>query len=171
MKRCVVLGSLRLLPLLIALPTWVLAQPALPKEGSGSVTGYYSATAKTLGLGGDQSRSTYESTGIVVNDAGQGFLHSLSVRCLGSLHVVKGEWDNEQTSCVAGDRDGDQLFWRATVGGGPGRATTGKATFAGGTGKYSGLTGGFDVTRIPLRPVAEGTTYTITKVKYTYRLP
>lgn len=65
---------------------------SLPKEGGGSSTAYYTGAFKTLEAGKDHVSSSYEVLGIVVNDAGQGFLHNAAVRCLGGLQSVKGDY-------------------------------------------------------------------------------
>jgi hypothetical protein len=79
MKTFVVLG------LVLAMPALVLAQSPLPKEGSGALTSYFTGTLKVLPAGQDFAAITYESFGIVTNDAGQGFLHNASAHCVGGL--------------------------------------------------------------------------------------
>lgn len=167
MKKSIILGSL----LVIALATVSLAQSPLPKEGSGAMTVAYTGTLKTLALGTDHVRIAYEVFGVATNDAGQGFFHNTSGRCIGGLDVVKGEFDNEAGACLWVDRDGDQVFLRYAGAGRAGVPAKLKFTYTGGTGKYAGLTGGGETTRTPLRPTMEGTTYSHTKGTYTYKLP
>ena len=159
-----------LLLVLIVTPTVAFAQSPLPKEGNGATTGYFTGTVKILPMGKDSVRFTYESMGIVTNDAGHGFGHNVAARCHGGMDVVKGAWDNEQAACVWADRDGDQMFYRFTASGSGAQAKL-TGSYVGGTGKYEGITGHFESVRTGLRPTMEGTTHSITKNTYAYRLP
>jgi hypothetical protein len=67
--------------------------------------------------------------------------------------------------CVSVDRDGDQVFSFA----GSGRG--GVTKLVGGTGKYAGLTGTAESTRTSLRATMPGTSHSIVKTTYTYKLP
>ena len=170
MKTFTILGLL--LVLVIVTPTFILAQSPLPKEGSGANTSYFTGTLKSLPMGQDLVAITYEVFGVTTNDAGQGFFHNVSSRCVGGLSVVKGEWDNEQGMCVFVDGDGDQVFVRYSAGSGRlGAVAKGKSTLAGGTGKYTGLTGTYEWTRTALRPTMPGTTHAVMKATFTYKLP
>ena len=159
-----------LLLVLIVTPTVAFAQSPLPKEGNGALTSYFAGTSKILPMGKDGVRITYEVLGIATNNAGQGFAHNASVRCHGGLDVVKGAWDNEQGSCVLADRDGDQVFYRF-MGSGSGAEAKLTGSYVGGTGKYEGITGHYESVRTALRPTVTGTTHSIAKITYTYRLP
>ncbi len=169
MKTSTILGLL--LVLVIVTATFSLAQSPLPKEGSGAATSYFTGTLKSLPMGQDFVAITYEVFGVTTNDAGQGFFHNVSSRCVGGLSAVKGEWDNEQGMCVFVDRDGDQAFVRYSGSGRLGAVTKTKNTYVGGTGKYTGLTGTGDSTRTALRPTMPGTSYSVSKGTFTYKLP
>jgi hypothetical protein len=43
--------------------------------------------------------------------------------------------------------------------------------YVGGTGKYAGLTGSFETARTPVRATMDGTSHSVTKGSFTYRLP
>lgn len=138
MKTSTTLG---LLLLVIVTPTFTLAQSPqspLPKEGSGAVTTYFTGTLKSLPMGQDFVAITYEVFGVTTNDAGQGFLHNVSTRCVGGLSAVKGEFDNEQGMCVSVDRDGDQAFLRYSGSGRLGAVAKFKSTYVGGQGSTPG---------------------------------
>lgn len=170
MKKSTILGLL--LVLVIVTPTLTLAQSPLPKEGSGAHTSYFTGTLKSLPLGQDFVTITYEVLGVTMNDAGQGFLHNVSSRCVGGLSVVKGQYDDEQGMCVLVDGDGDQAFVRYSGGSGRlGAVAKGKSIYVGGTGKYTGLTGTLEWTRTALRPTMPGTTHTVMKATFAYKLP
>jgi len=168
MKAYYTLGAV----LLIAVAAPASGQSSLPKEGSGSMTIYVTSTWKTLALGPGQERTqgTYEAPGVVTNDAGQGFLHNVAMRCLGSWYAEKGQFE-EHGSCLYVDREGDQVFTRYRVEGGPGVPTRGKANYVGGTGKYAGIQGTTESTRTPLRATMDGTGASISKLTYSYKLP
>lgn len=104
----------------------------------------------------EHSLFTYDVLGVGINDAGQGFLHNTSVRCVGSIPVTKGEYDSEHGVCVLVDKDGDQVFVRYTASGRLGATGKVKANYIGGTGKYTGISGSSESTRTPLRPAGEG---------------
>jgi hypothetical protein len=156
--------------LLLIAPISALAQP-LPKEGRGAMTSYNTGTVKILAGGQDVAAITYDVLGIITNDAGQGFLHNASYRCVGGLSATKGEFDNEQGLCVSTDRDGDQTFYRYTGTGRVGAATKLKGSYVGGTGKYTGLTGTWEGERTIFRPTMEGTSHSIFKGSFSYTLP
>lgn len=156
---------------LMATATYALAQSPLPKKGNGATTASHTGTLKSLALGQDFAVITYDVLGVTMNDAGQGFFHDASSRCVGGLSVVKGEFDNEQGMCVVIDRDGDQAFLRYTGTCRVGAAAKITGSYVGGTGKYAGLTGTWENTRTQARPTMEGTTHSISKGSFTYKLP
>ena len=164
---CVLVG---LVFIVVAAPA--SAQSSLPKEGSGSLTAYITSTWKvlTLGPGQERTQGTYEGPGVATNDAGQGFMHNVAARCLGSWYAEKGAFE-EHGSCLYVDRDGDQVYTRYRAEGGPGLPTRSKGNFVGGTGKYSGIQGSTDATRSSLRSTMDGTGASISKVTYSYKLP
>lgn len=165
-------GTVLAVLLMLITPIYALAQSSpLPKEGSGATTAYYTGTLKNLPAGQDFAVVTYDVLGVIVRDEGQGFLHNASSRCVGALSVVKGEFDNEQGACVVVDRDGDQAFLRYTGAGRAGVAAKIKGSYVGGTGKYTGLTGTFANERTNMRPTMEGTSYSVSKGSFTYKLP
>lgn len=158
--------------LLIALvPAHAAAEPALPKEGSGNTTSYYTGSGKRMDAGKEHAVINYDALGISTNDAGQGFLHAMSWRCMGSVPATKGEYE-ERGVCLIVDKDGDQVFGKYTASGRIGAPAKGTLTFVGGTGKYAGIDGTAEWTRTPLRPVAaDGTFHSVIKHTYKYKLP
>ena len=80
-------------------------------------------------------------TGISYNDSGSGPLHMGAAQCVYSYHVNNSDTRNKGY-CYFSDADGDRIFtdWTgdpaANNGGGEG-----VNTIAGGTGKYTGITG------------------------------
>jgi hypothetical protein len=146
-------------------------QAQLPKEGTLSYTDIYSGTYKVLPLGQEGVQMTYEVMGLFLSDTGEGLFHNTSFHCIGALHAVKGEFNDDSGSCVSIRPDGDKIFSTyksAGKMGGPGKGTS---TIVGGTGKLVGIQGSADFTRIALRPVAEGTFQGYDKAKGQYKLP
>src|SRR5262249_18003998 len=94
----------------VVLATTATAQTALPKEGTAATTTYFTGTGKAMPVGADRIELTYEVFGIVVNEAGQGFLHHASARCVGRAHAANRVFDNESGSCSYVDAEGHQAF-------------------------------------------------------------
>jgi hypothetical protein len=151
----------------------VAAEPPLPipKEGATSGTAVFVGTMKGLPLGKDRVQVSYDVTGVVVSDTGEGLLHGSSVRCIGGMLVVNGAFDDETNSCVYTRPDGDQIFTTSKVSGKQGEAARGRFTFVGGTGKMAGITGSGEFTRTSVRPVAEGGSLSYARSKSSYKLP
>jgi hypothetical protein len=60
-------------------------------SGSGKL--YITGTGKALPMGKERLQLNYESYGIYVDDTGKGFLHNSAVYCVGTIHAVKGEYE------------------------------------------------------------------------------
>ena len=171
MKK-IILASVLSLVLLVAFGLDAKAQMA--KEGTASLTEYVSGTYKVLAMGEERLQITFEHMGVLVNDAGEGFLHNSSLRVMGIVQAVKGIKVQESGSLVYTDPDGDKVFltYKGTGGKlGPEGYTNGAYTIVGGTGKYSGITGGGEFTWRPVQSAAEGTYQGITKGKVHWKLP
>jgi hypothetical protein len=169
--RKILLASIFSLVLLVAFAP--LASSQIAKEGTFSVTQYMSGkTLKAVPMGEEHFCMSYEQTGVVINDTGEGFAHNASLYCLGSLYAVKGVKMRESGVVIYTDLDGDKMFqsWKTTSGK-LGAVTKGTATFVGGTGKYTGLTGDLEWTYSLVHSAAEGTFQGICKVKGKYKLP
>ena len=147
------------------------AKAQIPKEGAISNTWAYSGTFKSLPMGQERLQMTYEVMGVIIGDTTEDLLHDASFRCLGTRHVVKGEYNDENGFCVCTRLDGDQMFltYKATGKMGVGAKET--QTIVGGTGKFIGIQGSSEYTDYPLRPAAEGTFQGYSKVKGQYKLP
>ena len=162
---CLMLGTVPL--------TAIAAEGAapIPKEGKDSYLTVASGTVKLLPLGKDRVQVAYEMAGAIISDTGKGFMHNGTARCMGSMHVVKGDYDEDSFACVYTASDGDQVF--ATNKGTGKKGAVGKVTITlvGGTGKFAGIQGGGEATRTQLRPAAEGMAQSITRATIHYKLP
>ncbi len=89
---------------------------------------------------------------------------------LGALHAVKGAFE-ESGFTVFTVPDGDKVFatWKGS--GNLGKNAKGTYTYVGGTGKYTGITGGDEFTRSNLQNVSKGVWAAITLFKGNWKLP
>ncbi len=140
------------------------------KEFTGSGTCAYSGTFKALPMGQERLQMTYESMGVLIGDTSNDLFHNTSLRCLGALHAVKGEYNNSGF-CVATRPDGDQIFWTYKSTGKLGGIAKGSTTTVGGTGKLAGIQGTSEYTEFFMRPAAEGTFQAYNRWKGQYKLP
>lgn len=129
------------------------AAPAqdLPKEGKFSITyiGVNAAPAKPVTYGKDRDAIVGISTMTAVNDAGGGLLHNMAGRCI-VLTLIDRAAKTQQTHgyCNYTARDGDQVFEEVTMPTPTGLGAPAKfqGKWTGGTGKFAGLSGEFEVT-------------------------
>jgi len=84
----------------------------LPKEGSFSYKACGNGTFAAIAMGEERVQLNYEFYGLILNDAGEGFLHLASTHSLGSVHMVKGvyaePWDRGFHVYI--DPDGDKVL-------------------------------------------------------------
>jgi hypothetical protein len=173
MKRFLALATCAgVLPLGCFIPA--LAQE-LPKEAKFSIT--YTAVnptpSKTVSVG-DRDVVVSSSIMTAVNDGGSGLLHNMAGRCNFMTETDKVAKTIETRGfCNYADRAGDQVFEEFTTNG---PATLGspivfKGKWLGGTGKFEGLGGEFEIRPTPVlvsETLVQGTgkkagTYNITK--------
>jgi hypothetical protein len=147
------------------------AKAQIPKEGTTSFTSSYSGTGKVLAMGQERLQMNYEFTGVNIGDTPQDISHAESFHCLGSLHAVKGEYNDASTFCVAIRPDGDQIFSIYKGTGKLGVSGKGTWTIVGSTGKLVGIQGNGEYTEFLLRPAAEGTWQAFNRQKGQYKLP
>jgi len=163
--------TLALLSFLVIIAAFGSAQAQIPKEGSSSYIIGYSGTYKTVAMGQERIQITYEVLGVIVSDASDCILQNASLRCIGSYHVIKGAYEDDSGFCVCTRPDGDQLFTSYKASGRLGGVGKGTVTYVGGTGKFTGIQGSGEFTRIGVRPAADGTLQGYNRVKDHYKLP
>jgi hypothetical protein len=163
--------TLFLLSGLVVLMAFSFAQAQIPKEGTSSYIIGYSGTYKTVAMGEERIQVTYEVLGVIISDASDCILQNASLRCIGSYHVIKGVYEDDSGFCVCTRPDGDQLFTTYKASGRVGAVGKGTVTYVGGTGKFIGIQGSGEFSRITVRPAAEGTLQGYNKVKDHYKLP
>ena len=150
----------------------VAAQSALPKEGDVAFSGVYHSMSHGVSMGEDMSQFSYEAIGGLLAEKEGSLPDRMSIRCVGSGRVVKGALEGQTSMCEYIDLSGDKLFTTASVTKGeiPG-TTIAKHTLAGGTGKYTGITGGWTGVLRPLRFPIEGQGIAAVTYKGSYKLP
>ena len=143
----------------------------MAKEGSYTSKNYVTGTVKALPMGEERLQLTYEGTGIYMSDTEGGFLNNASVHVLGAFHAVKGAFGDESGSMLLTDPDGDKAFVIYQGSGNLGKDAKGTYTYVGGTGKYTGITGGGEFTRSILQPASKGVWSAISIFKGNWKLP
>jgi hypothetical protein len=122
----------------------------LPAEGKFSIT--YTAVnpnpIKPLALSGERELIVNPALMTALNDGGSGLLHNMAGRCFVFTTIDRGAKTLDvRGHCVYSDRSGDQVyedvFTPAPLALGAPVKFRGKWT--GGTGKYAGLSGEFDI--------------------------
>jgi len=114
----------------------------IPKEGSANYTNFWVATTGNTIQQGNRSYIIYEIDGVTHNDAGSPMFNTFGQRCVGLVEISEGNVQDDLGTCTYTDRDGDHIF--APYSGGKGDGKGGEhATIklAGGTGKFSSITG------------------------------
>ena len=143
-----------------------------PKEGTASGTISYSGTSKALAMREERLHMVYDMMGVLTQGPEGNFpTQAASMRCVGSMHAIKGAFDNNTGFCVHVDADGDQWFSTYQGAGQFGAPQKGTYTVVGGTGKYQGISGSGDYTSINMPPVSEDTFQLQTTYKGNWKLP
>jgi hypothetical protein len=149
----------------------LVANAQVPKEGTTSFISTLSCTAKALPMEQEGVQMTYEGMGVMIGDTPEDLFHNASLRCLGALHVVKGEYNDDRCFCVSKRPDGDQIFLRYEGAGKAGGMYKGTWTIIGGTGKLVGIQGSVQATGTTAPRAAEGTFQIYDRDKGHYKLP
>ena len=142
----------------------------LAKEGLESGRNYATGTSKAIAMGEERIQLNYEGSGIYISDTEGGFLHNASIHFLGAFHAVKGAFE-ESGGMVLTAPNGDKAFVTYKGSGNLGKDAKGTYTYVGGTGKYTGITGGGEFTRSNLQSASKGVWAAITLFKGNWKLP
>ncbi|ACA15398.1 hypothetical protein M446_0845 [Methylobacterium sp. 4-46] len=165
---------IRLAPL--ALLATALAAPAgaedLPREASFRIT--YTSTnpvpGKPVQLGPTRSHAVGVSIMAAVNQSGGKLLHNMAGRCSSSaMFDSDAKTFENQGYCDYVDADGDHVYERYAFAPQPMSARLkGTGEWIGGTGKFTGLSGSFDIQASRLSPLAEGVAQSVGEKTGTY---
>ena len=170
MKRIIV-ASILALVLLVAFVPFASAQMA--KEGAYSGHTVFSGTGKVVVLEKGTYVITFEHTGVLTSDSGEGPFHNMSVHCVGFHYIEKGIEKKTIGYEVYTDPDGDKVLTEFT---GPElpravKVKPGTVKLLGGTGKFTGIEGTFEGTRHKVRPAVKGTYQGFFKTKGSWKIP
>jgi hypothetical protein len=106
-----------------------------PKEGTANFTNAWVAISSNTMQQGASSFNTYELNGLTHNDSGPMF-NLFGLRCIGLWDGRGGGEYSDHGTCTFTDKDGNNVFM-------PYSGSNGRGTYkvAGGTGKFTGITG------------------------------
>lgn len=130
--------------------------------GEGTFTanfvGYADAEAPPLQIGEGRFSGLSDSTLTAMGVENAAFLHNQTGRCLGVWFLDEGAATYQQNvHCTYVDTDGDQIFERADFDTQPLQGPrVGTGRWLGGTGKYAGISGVFEIRVQGLRSAREG---------------
>jgi hypothetical protein len=142
----------------------------LAKEGSSTGKNYLTGTSKVLAMGQERLQMNFEGSGVGIDDSGKGFLHLAATYVMGTLHAVKGVFE-ETGFMVFTPTDGDKIYATYKGSGTLGKTTMGTWTYVGGTGKYVGIEGSGEYTRHSLQGATKGVWTSMSLWKGNYKLP
>lgn len=134
--------------------------------------GYAEADTPPIETVSDRQIGLTNSTLTAMNAEGATFLHNQTGRCLGWWQIDKEASTFEQhVHCTYTDFDGDQIFERADFDTQPlDRPRIGAGRWLGGTGKYAGLSGVFEIRVRSLRSARDGLVQYVGTKQGHYRL-
>ena len=155
---------------LLSFSTSSFAQAELPKEGPVAATVVIHSNLKIMSVG-DLVQNLYDGVGGVIADKPGGFGDRLTVRCMGSLRMLKGKIEFENNMCEYTDPAGDKFYTKLVNVSSDADKVVNRTTLISGTGKYEGITGGWEAVRRSHRSPAEGASVSSTKITGTYKLP
>ena len=147
-----------------------VAAEEMSKQGADSGKSYVTGSGEALPMEKERLQFNYEGTGIYASDSEDGFLNNASVRVVGALHAVKGVFE-ESGFMVYTAVDGDKVFVKYQGKGNLGKDAKGTYNYVGGTGKYTGIEGSGELSRLHLQPPTKGMWSAISKFKGEWKLP
>jgi hypothetical protein len=146
----------------------------VPSAGPFSIsyTSTNAAPMKPLVIGKGRETWVYTNLMSAVNDAHTGLLNNMMGRCSGIATTDSTAKTVELHGyCNYSDKDGDQVFEQYDFPVQPQGATiNATAKWLGGTGKWAGLQGDFEIHAAPQKPLADGVTQSAGKKIGTYKI-
>ena len=159
----------------VALVAKTASAQEIPREGPFTVnfTSIGIDPIPPVAIADDREMGIASSVMTTTNASGRGLLHNLTGRCLGWYMVDKTSASYEYHGhCNYTDGNGDIIFEKADFDFQPlATVRVGTGKWLGGTGKYSGLTGVFEIRVRPLKPAKTGIVQAIGTKEGRYRLP
>jgi len=144
----------------------------LPKEGSFTTTYIAMYNEQEVETLPKRYAGSFDAHVVHLNDAGSGFLHRMSGRCIGAGGNINDEGGTKNVGqCILTDSDGDRVNVQIENGRERrGVTTTGTGTIVGGTGKYAGIQGRYDYGLDPLKAVDKSLNTAIGHTKGSYKI-
>jgi hypothetical protein len=137
-----------------------------PKEGTDNFTNVFVSTAASTIQQGTHIFNAYEVNGVARNDSGGPMFNMFGQRCVGMWDGTGSEYSDRGT-CTYTDKDGDHIFMPYT-------AKSGHGTYevAGGTGKFTGITGSgeYFINPAPIKSDDKWTRHVVSN-KVSWKLP
>ena len=173
MKRMIIAF---ILAFILAIVFGTVANAQIAKEGSCTGMVFFTGTFKMIAMEKERVQMNYEAIGISRGEDEKSPLYNATNQCLGSIHAIKGAFDNDTGFCAYTRPDGDQIFMTFEAKGrlgvtDGGISAKGTMKFVGGTGKFVGIQGSGEFERHSLRATAPGTFNSFNISKYSYKLP
>jgi len=156
--------------LLLIIAAGAVVGAEMAKEGSGTGITYYTSTSQILAQGKVSFVMNYDARGVSGTDDEASPFYKASCQCVGSYRGVKGEF-KELGLCTYTRPDGDQIYMSYEAAGKVGTPVKGAYTLDGGIGKFTGVTGSGEFTRISLKGPAEGIGASVTKSTGSWKIP
>ncbi len=130
---------------LLALAPLAAAQEG-PREGEIEFTFGADVRERMVIPAGATAQASLVEVSLVITETVSGPMERMGARCvaLGHFDTESEAWDG-LGNCTWQDAEGDRIF-ETLEESGTGGAGTGKAVITGGTGKFAGITGGYDYT-------------------------
>ena len=166
--RRIILASMLAVVLLVAFVP--ISNAEMAKEGSAEGKAYYTVMVNVLPMEKGRVQLSYEAYAIHSFADKDSPLYNTTGKCLGFLHVIKGEYE-DSGSCVFIRRDGDKIFATYKAKGKPGGAAKGTITIVGGTGKCTGIQGSGEFTRYSLPRLEEAVHMSYSELKFNWKMP
>ena len=169
MKRIIVVSIFVLVMLVALVP---VANAEMAKEGTFSFTCIYSGTGTYIPLDKEHLVIAYQNKGALVSDTGKGPFHNMSYFNVGVLYLEKGVGKLLGYITLT-DPAGDKVLFeiREEKAQGPPAVNSGTGKCLHGTGKFTGIEGTMEYTRLYVRPATKGSSQSIAKVKGNWKLP
>ena len=143
-----------------------VAEAQLPKSGTGTIHSGWKGMGTTTETGKNRMYWTGAFWGVSFNDEGKGFLHNAAWHCPAITDINNGMMSTKG-SCTLTDSDKHKIHVDWTGKGKVGGEFKGDVTMSDGTGKYTGIQGGWDFRCMGVGP--DGQLYC--HQKYNYKLP
>ena len=120
-----------------------VSEAQLPKSGTGTLHSAYKGDGVASEIGENRLNWTGVYWGFSFNDEGKGFLHNMAWRCPAITDINNGTMTTKG-SCALTDADNDKIYVDWTSQGAMGGESIGKVTVSDGSGKFAGISGGWD---------------------------